>query len=95
MDIHIELLIWKMVHELKMADICSTLKKTKEEMNRNLSYLQNRAFYPYVIWRRVDKIDNTYYQQKIDKYVHYKKFSKCFLHLIKPTHIYFKNDPDE
>ena len=89
MDIHIELLIWKMVHELKMADICSKLKKTMAEMNRNLTYFQNRAFYPYMIWRRVDKIDNTYYQQKIDRYIHYKKFSKCIRPLIKPTHIYF------
>ena len=83
MDIHIEIMIWKMVHELKMADICSSLKKTKEEMSRNLSYLQNRAY------RIVSKIDNAYYQHKIDKYVHYKKFSRCMLHVIKPTHIFF------
>jgi hypothetical protein len=86
MDIHIEVMIWKMVHELKMADICSTLKKTKEEMSRNLSYLQNRAYYPY---RRISTIDNAYYQHKLDKYVHYKKLSKCMLHVIKPTHIFF------
>ena len=83
MDIHIEIMIWKMVHELKMADICSSLKKTKEEMSRNLSYLQNRAY------RIVSKIDNAYYQHKIDKYIHYKKFSRCMLHVIKPTHIFF------
>jgi len=86
MDIHIEVMIWEMVHQLKMADICSTLKKTMEEMTRNLSYFQNRAFYPY---RIVSKIENGYCQQKIDRYVHYKKFSKCMLHVIKPTHIYF------
>lgn len=86
MDIHVELMIWEMVHQLKMADICSTLKKNMEEMSRNLSYFQNRAFYPY---RIVGKIDNAYYQDKIDRYVHYKKFSKCMLHVIKPTHIFF------
>jgi len=90
MDIHVELMIWEMVHELKMADVCLNLKKTTEEMSRNLSYFQNRAFYPYRIWRRVSKIDNAYYQHKIDRYVHYKKFSVCMLHVIKPTHIYFE-----
>ena len=86
MDIHIEVMIWEMVHQLKMADICSTLKKNMEEMGRNLRYFQNRAFY---LWKRVGKIENRYCQQKIDRYVHYKKFSKCMLHVIKPTHIYF------
>lgn len=89
MDIHIEILIWKMVHELKMADVCSNLKKTMEEMERNLRYFQNRAFYPYILWKRVSKIENGYYQRKIDQYIHYKKFTKCILQLIKPLHIYF------
>lgn len=83
MDIHVEVMIWKMVHELKMADICSSLKKTTEEMSRNLMYLHNRAY------RIVSTIDNAYYQHKLDKYVHYKKLSKCMLHVIKPTHIFF------
>jgi len=83
MDIHIESMIWKMVHELKMADIYSELKKTREEMTRNLSYFRNRAY------RIVSTIDNAYYQHKLDRYVHYKKLSKCMLHFIKPTHIFF------
>jgi hypothetical protein len=85
MDIHVEVMIWKMVHELKMADICSALKKTKEDMARIKTYLLNRAYYPY----RIHKIENAYYQHKIDRYVHYKKFSRCMRHLIKPTHIFF------
>ena len=89
MDIHIEFVIWKMVHELRMADVCSNLKKTMGEMDRNLRYFQNRAFYPYRMWERVDKIENGYCQHKIDRYIHYKKFAKCILYLIRPSHIYF------
>lgn len=80
----VELIIFRMVHELKLADVCKELKKNMEEMNRNLNYFQTHVFYPYLLWDRVTPLLNPYCQQKIDRYVHYKKFLRCLSHLIRP-----------
>lgn len=80
----VEQMIFKMIHEMGMVEICKELKKNMEEMNKTLDYFQKRAFYPYLLWGRVTKLDNKCCQMKIDRYIHYKKFNKCAIQLIRP-----------
>lgn len=80
----VELIIYRMLHEMRMTDVCKELKKNTQEMNRTLDYFRKRAFYPYLLWGRIEKLDNKCCQMKIDRYIHYKKFNKCAIQLIRP-----------
>ncbi len=80
----IELYIYRMVHEMYMTDVQKELKNDLLNMNETLVYFQRRAFYPYLLWNRLSTFRNVYCKQKIDRYVHYKKYKKCLSQLIKP-----------
>ena len=81
----IELIIYRMVHEMNMIELRKELKNDLQNMNETLVYFQRRVFYPYFLWNRLGKtFRNIYCKQKIDRYVHYKKFTKCLIQLIKP-----------
>jgi hypothetical protein len=85
----VELNIWKCCHNLNMTQVTDELKREVEIFR----YIMKSCFYPYLFVERlfVEKvITNPYMVQKISKYVHYKKFSKCLRYIIKPNHIIFE-----
>jgi len=84
----VELIIYRYFHELNMIELKKELKSQHKQIDFTMTYLQNRSFYPYYIYNRL-KIYGVYAKNKISKYVHRKKLSRCLLSIIKPVHIFY------
>jgi hypothetical protein len=70
----VELIIYKNLHELYMIEVCKEMIKIEKNDIIFLTYFQEKALYPYILWNRMIKYNyNSYYKKVIDKYIHRKR----------------------
>lgn len=87
----VALIIYKFLHELNMNEVLTQLIEQDFILQNIMTYLKKRSFYPYSISKRLDyKNKSFYYKNKIQKFIHYKLFSKCLKEIIL-LNIFFSN----
>lgn len=79
----IKIMIYRYLHEMNMCDVRQELRQSINLLENCIDFFRKRT--PQLFMTRFYKynLTNPYIRLKCDKYIHSKKMTKCFHHLIK------------